>query len=152
MASLREKVEAEFQNLDEALRDLPRPDKLGDLSPLELAGTAALLSSLYNGIENILKQVLLARKTTLPTGAAWHRDLLNLAAERAVISPAILNQLASYLAFRHFFSHAYGFDLDPERLEPLVSDLARVYDGFRREVFAALPRRPRHRRVKKKSS
>ena len=55
MADLREKVEAEFQNIDEALGDLPGAERLAELSPLELAGTAALLSSFYNGIENILK-------------------------------------------------------------------------------------------------
>jgi hypothetical protein len=138
MADLREKVEAELQNIDDALRDLPQSKQLAHLSSLELVGTAALLSSFYNGVENILKQVLLARRIAIPAGAAWHRDLLNLVAKHGVISVGTRDQLAAYLAFRHFFSHAYGFDLDPDRLLPLVRDLPCVYRDVRREVIKAI--------------
>lgn len=139
MADLREKVEAELQNIDDALRDLPGANRLTGLSPLELAGTAALLSSFYNGLENILKQVALSRRLPIPTGATWHRDLLHLAVADGIISARMRDRLAPYLAFRHFFSHAYGFDLDPARLQPLVRDLAEVYKEFRSEIAQALP-------------
>ena len=56
MASLREKVEAELEQMDRALRELPGGRRVGRLSILELGGTASLLSSLYHGVENILKQ------------------------------------------------------------------------------------------------
>ena len=55
MASLREKVEAELEQMDQALRELPGARRVGQLSVLELGGTASLLSSLYHGVENILK-------------------------------------------------------------------------------------------------
>ena len=55
MASLREKVEAELEQMDRALRELPGARRVGQLSVLELGGTASLLSSLYHGVENILK-------------------------------------------------------------------------------------------------
>lgn len=137
MADLREKVEAELQNIDAALRGLPRPERLQELSALELAGTAALLCSFYNGMENILKQILLARKVAIPAGAAWHRDLLNRLATRGEISNATRDLLAPYLAFRHFFSHAYGFDLDPDRLRPLVRGVPSVYRAVRRDLLKA---------------
>ena len=60
MASLREKVEAELEQMDQALRELPSARRVKALSVLELGGTASLLSSLFHGVENILKQVLLA--------------------------------------------------------------------------------------------
>jgi hypothetical protein len=49
MASLREKVEAELEQMDQALRELPGARRVGQLSVLELGGTASLLSSLYAG-------------------------------------------------------------------------------------------------------
>jgi hypothetical protein len=55
MASLREKLEAELEQMDQALCELPGTRRLSKLSVLELGGTASLLSSLYHGMENILK-------------------------------------------------------------------------------------------------
>ena len=52
MASLREKVEAELEQMDKALRELPGASRVNKLSVLELGGTASLLSSLYHGVEN----------------------------------------------------------------------------------------------------
>ena len=126
MPDLGAKIEAEIENVEQVLGELPDAIRLSELSSLELAGTAALLSSAYNGIENMLKQILVARGVALPTGEAWHRDLLVRAVEQQILSATTHRELAPYLAFRHFFAHAYGFDIDPERLEPLVDDLARV--------------------------
>ncbi len=44
------------------------------------------------------------------------------------------NGLKEYLAFRHFFSHAYALDLEPQRLETLVIDISTVFEEFRTEI------------------
>lgn len=46
MASLREKAEAELEQINRALRDLPGTRRVKQLSILELCGNASLLSSL----------------------------------------------------------------------------------------------------------
>lgn len=102
---------------------------------MELAGTASLLSSLYHGVENVLKQSLLAAGAPLPAGAAWHRDLLQLACSHGNIPAEMRDRLAPYLAFRHFHTHACGFDLDPERLAPLVRDVHTLHGDFRRAAL-----------------
>jgi hypothetical protein len=38
------------------------------------------------------------------------------------------------MAFRHFFTHAYGFDLDPQRLAPLVRDVRAICGCFKKEA------------------
>ena len=48
MASAREKIEAELENIERVLADLPSPDSLKQLSSLELAGAGALFSNFYN--------------------------------------------------------------------------------------------------------
>jgi len=134
MASLREKVEAELEQMDQALRALPSARRVGKLSVLELGGTASLLSSIYHGVENILKQGLCAVGVALPSGAAWHRDLLQSACEHGMVSTELRDRLLPYMAFRHFFTHAYGFDLDPQRLAPLVRDIRAVCGWFKKEA------------------
>jgi hypothetical protein len=134
MASLSEKVDAELEQVGKALRALPPVRRMRKLSVLELAGTASLLSSFYHGLENILKQSLVATGTALPAGAAWHRDLLQAACAQGIVSTATRDRLAPYLAFRHFFTHAYGFELELAQLQPLVSGVRRVHVCFRTDV------------------
>jgi uncharacterized protein YutE (UPF0331/DUF86 family) len=134
MASLREKVEAELEQMDHALRELPGARRVKTLSVLELGGTASLLSSVYHGVENILKQGLVAAGVALPSGAAWHRDLLELASKQGMVSTELRDRLLPFMALRHFFTHAYGFDLDPQRLAPLVRDVRAVCACFKKEA------------------
>ena len=70
-----------------------------------------MLHNFYNGIENILKQIILSKKIEVPGGESWHKELLELALAKEFISKDCTNNLAQYLAFRHFFSHAYALDL-----------------------------------------
>jgi len=95
---------------------------------------AALIQSFYNGIENIVKQVLRSRGIALPTGDSWHKELLQTASASGILSSETAHGIRDYLAFRHFFAHAYAFDVDPQRLDPLVANLARVDAAFRRDV------------------
>lgn len=134
MATLREKIEAELEQVEAALRELPPTRSLETLSVLELAGTASLLSACYHGVENILKQSLLAAGAPLPSGAAWHRDLLFSAATQGVISAATRDRMAAYMAFRHYFTHSYGFELEAARLQPLVRGVRPAFARVRVEA------------------
>jgi hypothetical protein len=134
MADLAEKIQAELENIDEVVAELPSPEVLSKLSILELAGSAALLHNFYNGIENILNQILASKKITLAESRTWHRELLEKAVSNKIISEECKNNLGQFLAFRHFFSHAYAFDLHPEKMEALVEVIRKVYDQFRKDI------------------
>ena len=150
MANLSEKVEAELEQVEQALRELPLARGMLKLSVLELAGTASLLSSFYHGMENILKQALLATGTALPTWAAWHRDLLQAACAEGIVSAETRDRLAPYLAFRHFFTHAYGFELEVEQLQPLVRDVRLDRSRFQAEARRFVLARERKQALKAK--
>lgn len=104
MASLRKHIEAEIENIEHVLSKLPESRNIHRISQLELAGVAALLHNFYNGIENIIKQIMLTNNIKIPKGESWHRDLINYAVENKIIIDATAKELQRYLAFRHFFN------------------------------------------------
>jgi hypothetical protein len=138
MVELKDRVEAEYENIDKLIEELPPAERLPFLEFLQLAGVATLLHNFYNGIENILKLVLKDKNIPLPKGSAWHKELLNLAKTNGIISETTLMELGEYLAFRHFFSHAYAFDLYATKLEPLVENVGVVYQRFKKEISKTL--------------
>ena len=59
MASLQDKINLDIENIDRVFAELPQHEVLHRLSMLELAGVVTLLHNFYNGIENILKRILI---------------------------------------------------------------------------------------------
>ncbi len=141
MAKPTEKIEAEFENIERVLADLPKPESLTQLSSLELAGAAALIHSFYNGIENILKQLVISKGVKMPQGPFWHIDLIEVCVSNGIISRATSEMLKEYLSFRHFFSHAYSFDVDAERIAPLLEKIRDVYKKFVKDILKAMTKK-----------
>jgi uncharacterized protein YutE (UPF0331/DUF86 family) len=141
MANAREKIEAELENIERVLANLPRPDSLKQLSSLELAGVAALIHNFYNGVENVFKQLVISKGLSIPQGPSWHIDLIEICAANQIISKTTSNMLKEYLSFRHFFSHAYSFDVDEERLAPLLERIKDVHKTLITDISKALPKK-----------
>jgi len=138
MAEVHERIEAEFENIERAVAELPGSDSLPNLSSLELAGVAALIHNFYNGIENILKQTVVFCGKELPHNSSWHRDLVNIATSNGIISESTAKELRRYLAFRHFFSHGYSFDLEKEHIIPLVKGIRGTLSCFKDDINKTL--------------
>jgi len=112
MIVAKKNLKAEILNITEIISHIPKHSVLHKLSILELAGTASMLQSVYNGFENILKQCFIKNKIKFPSGNNWHKELIELSVENKILKLETYNMLKKYLAFRHFFIHSYAMDVD----------------------------------------
>jgi len=127
-ARLRGEVEFELEQLSHLLevhRDLVLKSRDHDPSSVEISALAMMLHSFYTGVENIFKRITVDSGGQILSGENWHRALLDSMLRPAtrrpiVISPETHESLGDYRAFRHVFRNAYSFDLDWEKLAPLV--------------------------------
>ena len=88
----------------------------------------SVLHSFYNGIENIFDIIAKNIDKNVPTGNKSHQELLHqMASENskrdAVVEEDLYLKLREYATFRHFYRHAYSFQLKWEKLKPLVDDI-----------------------------
>ncbi len=134
MASVKEKVHAEMENITKVLIELEKVKDTPNKELVVLVGIGAYLQNVYTGMENVLKQLLSHKNIPIPDTPTWHKDLLNLAAEHNLITKEIADKIGKYLFFRHFFTHAYGFLIDEAKLKPLMDNIPDIYSEFKREI------------------
>ena len=134
MDMLHKKISAEKENVEIALENLNFTLSRNEKSVVELAAIGTFLHNIYNGMENILKQILVSKNVEIPKSATWHKDMLNLSQSSGIISEALSDELYKYLTFRHFFVHAYGFMLEEGHLGDLVSNIPYVWSRFNLEI------------------
>jgi len=133
---LKEYCDAEFENIDTVLYQLNevlKPE--AGYSIADLAAIATFIHNFYNGVENILKRISSYRRIERRDTPTWHKDILKAAADIGIISDDLYNTLSNYLSFRHFFVHSYSFTLRWEELKPLVNDIEKTSDNFKKATY-----------------
>ena len=134
MDELQKQILAEKENVEIALENLRLAKSKKEKTVIELAAIGTFLHNIYNGIENILKRVVVASNVEIPSSVTWHKDLLNLSLSMGIISEKTCDDLYKYLTFRHFFIHAYGFMLEEVYMEDLMNDIPDVWSRFIKEI------------------
>lgn len=135
MDRLPKQILAEKENVEIALSNIKDVVARKEKSVIELAAMGTFLHNIYNGIENILKQILNAKNVNIPKTDTWHKDLLDISVSKGIISGELSDSLYEYLTFRHFFVHAYGFMLEEDQLEDLITNIPDVWKQFLLEVL-----------------
>ncbi|MGB9660643.1 MAG: hypothetical protein ACPL5F_01325 [Moorellaceae bacterium] len=145
-ARIKEEVE-NLERLKKSLKDrgfwsTTSKTKLRHSDEFTLRALASVLLDYYTAVENIFEQIAKTVDGSLPSGQEWHKDLLlQMKLEINGIRPAVISQetftyLDEYRKFRHLVRNIYGFNLIPERLEPLLARLPQVDQRFREEIEA----------------
>ena len=130
MDKLHQQILAERENVEIALDNLNLAWERQDKTVVELAAVGTFLHNIYNGMENILKRIILSKDIKIPNSATWHKNLLILSSSMGVLSNALSDDLHEYLTFRHYFVHAYGFMLEESHLEDLVTNIPKFWAQF----------------------
>ncbi len=106
-----------------------------------LIESAALkMHNFYNACERIFKKIAGDINGEIPATYDWHYRLLkNMTLDIPDLRPPVLtvsleNKLLEYLRFRHIVRNIYGFELDWERLKPLIYNFSNIVSQFKKEI------------------
>jgi len=136
--ALQAQIEAELLQLQaivpqvETLLDLMSQTENPNLKNGLISGIALHLHSFYTGAERVFYAISRDIEDGVPTGADWHRQLLDQMAitmpevRPPVIRPATQVQLDEFRRFRHVVRSNYAYQLEPERVIALAQKLAEV--------------------------
>lgn len=106
----------------------------------DMAAVAYILHNLYNAFENSFEHISREFENNVRDVTQWHKELLlKMFLDIPGIRPAVLphscrTTLNELRGFRHVFRHSYDFDLDPQRLNSLISR----WNGDRDTILTAL--------------
>jgi predicted nucleotidyltransferase len=131
IAALQNEISLELKNLqrlvDESREVLNSVST--DPSSVQLRALGSIVHDFYTACERIFERVTVHLGPGLPAGDNWHILLLrSMESEIEGKRPAVLHhqmamRLLDYLRFRHLFRHTYGYELEWEKLSPLVERL-----------------------------
>lgn len=108
-----------------------------DLFDMTILGS--VLHSFYNGVENIFEIIAKNIDNSVPTGNKSHQELLHqMASENGirneVINEELYSKLKEYATFRHFYRHAYSFQLKWEKMEALVDNINYIWGEVKQSL------------------
>ena len=110
--------------------------KIGNPDLFDITILGSVLHSFYNGLENIFEIIAKNVDGKVPTGNKSHQELLYQMANENSYRKSILNEnlylsLREYATFRHFYRHAYSFQLNWEKMKPLVNNVISIWKNVR---------------------
>ena len=100
-----------------------------------IIGVATIVSNFYHGVENVLKQIFVFKKIRILSDERWHKRLLEVSLQEGIIQRETYDHLLKFLAFRHFYTHAYSIDVDPDKLSILVAALKSTLKEFEADLY-----------------
>ena len=112
-------------------------NEIPDLFDMTILGS--VLHSFYNGLENIFEIIAKNIDNNVPIGNKSHQELLHQMASENENRAEIINEelylkLREYATFRHFYRHAYSFQLNWEKMKPLVKDIHSIWKEIKNKL------------------
>ena len=106
----------------------------------QLESLAYQLHNLYCAFEDLFKIVANFFENRIEERARYHREILwRMKIPIEGIRPALLSEatyrlLDSLRAFRHFFRHAYSYELDPKKVHLVLEEALRLREIYQKEI------------------
>lgn len=115
-------------------------DAAGSPGGYNVDAAALNLHGFYAGLERVFLTVAERIDESLPTGSAWHQELLRQMTialpdvRPPVVSERLAQELDRYRGFRHVVRNVYAYVLDRRRVGELVEDLPATLSILRAEL------------------
>ncbi len=133
---VKEQIEFKIKDIDKLFSEYELIFKKIELESPDLFDMTILgsvLHSFYNGLENIFEIIAKNIDKTVPTGNKSHQELLHQMASENNVRSEIIDEnlylkLREYATFRHFYRHAYSFQLNWEKMKSLVNNIYSIWN------------------------
>ncbi|MEW6379029.1 MAG: hypothetical protein AB1611_05420 [bacterium] len=141
IAILKSEMERDYKRLNILFDKFEKSysEFLGREEYSKLVESAFYVNQIYSGFENIFKNIAGTFENTIEKDY-WHKSLLErISLDIQGIRPALVSEesyqcLNELRAFRHFFHHAYGADIDKEKFKIVADKVYRIKGLFGREI------------------
>jgi hypothetical protein len=143
--SLADRIRQELDDLSQVVKRAERAvdsaRRQTEDQDLYIDSAVLNLHDFYAGFERIFQQIGTTVDGEIPSGAGWHRELLNkMQVEETGLRPPVLSEEATrsldeFLRFRHVVRNIYAFRFDPERVERLVGQMQPTLEQVQSELL-----------------
>ena len=143
--ALLDRFQGEVRDLEVLVRRIKRAWECASSSASEqdmfLDSVALGLHGFYSGLESLFLQIARRLDHNVPQGEGWQAQLLKQMRLESKMRPALISDfdvdfLDELRRFRHLVRNVYAFNLLPDRIEPLVQQVAEKWPKLRSELTA----------------
>ncbi|MCD5408180.1 hypothetical protein LR090_02890 [Candidatus Bipolaricaulota bacterium] len=138
LSLLRASIEAQLKEIEKIFSKIEERRRGEGVAYLE--SLAYQLHNLYCAFEDLFKIVADFFENRIEDRAKYHRELLwRMKIPIEGVRPALLSEesyklLDSLRAFRHFFRHAYSYELDPKKVALVVEDALKLREFYKADI------------------
>lgn len=135
---LKAEIQARVKEIDNIYAKLE--DRKGRRGIVAIESLAYQLHNLYCAFEDLFKIIAVSFENNIEDKTRYHAELLKrMALTIEGVRPAFLSKqslvlLDSLRSFRHFFRHAYSYDLDERKVRIVLEDAAKLRELYLRDV------------------
>ncbi|MBC7075744.1 MAG: hypothetical protein H5T98_06705 [Syntrophomonadaceae bacterium] len=149
--TLKARIKEELNNIERLENSLKKLGlfpgiKTDNLNGLPLADEisrrviGSFLHDYYCGLEKAFVHIAESFEESLPANDKWHKKLLEQmtleipGVRVPVIKKETMVKIDELRGFRHVFRNAYGFDIDPEKEQALLNNLADISSSVKANI------------------
>lgn len=140
---IKEQIEFKIKDIDKLFSEYELVfEKIETEKPdlFDMTILGSVLHSFYNGLENIFEIIAKNIDGEVPSGNKSHQMLLHQMASENGIRDEIIDEdlylkLREYATFRHFYRHAYSFQLNWEKMQPLIDNVHIVWNEVKQRLI-----------------
>jgi hypothetical protein len=137
-------VREQQKKIDAIYQKIARRKKGYAKDPIALESLAYQLHNLYCAFEDLFRIVANHFENQITDQTGWHKELLGRmkmhipGIRPPLISEAAFELLDELRGFRHVFRHAYGYELEPEKIKIVLRKASALKKIYKKEIVGFL--------------